>query len=238
MIFTIYLTDRNHATVRQADRNGQSFWMEMEFVHWYMIRVLSEFYESPLLLPDSLAAVYIDREFLARFLPSDDAGLIDLPKRFAAFRKLQRECRIAPFAQMTDAELDLELRREAREHQALIGEINSGIIQRPVILDRAGEKESPKFIRAVYPECRVEFKGFGRFLGYSDINQILYWTPFLILKYFYLKYIPAGGEILQILAAISGSAGGMHAARRIAGDNHRALASEGIRAVNNKFTTS
>ncbi len=238
MILTIYLIDRNRAAVRQAGRDGESFWPEMEFVHWYLIRVLSEFYESPLLLPDSLAAVYHDWEFLARFLAADDAVLIDLPERLAAFRHLQRECRIAPYAQMTDAELDLELRREAREHQALIGEINSGIIQRPVILDRAGEKESPKFIRAVYPECRVEFKGFGRFLGYSDINQILYWTPFLILKYFYLKYIPAGGEILQILAAISGSAGGMHAARRIAGDNHRALAAEGIRAVRKKYAAA
>ncbi len=238
MNFTIYLTDRNRATVRQAGRDGESFWMEMEFVHWYLIRVLSEFYESPLLLPDSLAAVYIDREFLARFLTSDDAVIGDFPERLAAFRNLQRECRIAPYAQMTDEELDLELRTEAREHQALIGEINSGMIQRPVILDRAGEKESPKFIRAVYPECRVEFKGFGRFLGYSDINKILYWTPFLVLKHFYVKYIPAGGEILQILAAISGSAGGMHAARRIAGGNHRELALEGIRAVRKKFAAT
>ena len=237
MVLTIYLTDRNHAAIRHSGGEDPRFWPEMEFVHWYMIRVLSEFYELPLLLPDSLAAVYIDREFLARFLPSDDAVLGDLPERLAAFRKLQRECRIAPYARMTDAELDLELRKEARDFQTLIGEINSGIIRQPVMLDRAGEKNSPKFIRAVFPECRVEFKGFGRFLGYSDINQILYWTPLLVLKYFHIKYIPAGGEILPILTAVSRSAGGMQAARRITGDNHRELASEGIRTVMKKYVS-
>ncbi len=47
MNFTIYLTDRNRATVRQTGREGEVFWSEMEFVHWYMIRVLSDFLSLP-----------------------------------------------------------------------------------------------------------------------------------------------------------------------------------------------
>jgi hypothetical protein len=238
MHFTIYLADRYHAGIRQSGGEGTAFWTEMEFVHWYLIRVLSEFYESPLLLPDSLAAVYIDREFLTRFLSSDDAVLSDLSERLVGFRILQKDCRITPYAGMREAEMELELIKEARDNRKVIGEINSGIIRKPVILDRTCEKESPKFIRAAFPECRVEFRGFGRFLGYSDLNPILFWTPLLVLKYFYTKYIPAGGEIIPILAAVSRSAGWMHAARRIGGDNHHTLASEGTRAVMKRYAAS
>jgi hypothetical protein len=238
MIFTIYLIDRYHANVRKTDREGDAFWAEMEFVHWYLIRVLSEFYESPLLLSDTLAAVYCDTDFLSRYLRDEAAEMRGLREFLAAFRGLQRSRRIAPYAQLTDGEMELELGKEQRECRALIGEINSGILQRPVVLDRTFERESPKFIRAVFPECRVEFRGFGRFLGYSDLNQILFWTPLLALRYFYDKYIPKGEEILLILTAISRQAGMLHAERRITGNNHHALASAEIHALMKKYTAT
>jgi hypothetical protein len=238
MHFTIYLADRYHAGIRQSGGEGLAFWAEMEFVYWYLIRVLSEFYESPLLLPDSLAAVYCDTEFLIRYLPDDTVEMKELRETVAAFRRLQRNRRIAPYAQWTDGEMEFEIQKELRECGGLIGDINSGILQRPVVLDRAQKNESAKYIRAAFPECRVEFRGFGRFLGYSDLNQILFWTPLLALRYFYWKYIPRGKEILLILTAISRQAGGLHAERRITGDNHRALASDGTRAVMKKYVAS
>ncbi|MGB7537590.1 MAG: hypothetical protein WBM17_03550 [Anaerolineales bacterium] len=238
MNLTIYLADRYHANIRQSGGGDVAFWKEMEFVQWYMIRVLSEFYESPLLLPDSLAAVYCDTDFLSRYLPDDAAEMRDLQECLADFRRRQRSRRIAPYALMTDRDLELEMRKEQRESRTLLGEINSGIIQRPVILDQAQKRESAKYIRAVFPECRVDFKGFGRFLGYSDLNQILFWTPLLVLRYFYGKYIPKGEKILSILTAISYQAGLLHAERAIAGDNHRELASEGIRALMEKYSAA
>jgi hypothetical protein len=238
MVFTIYLLDRSHAGIRRAGGEDPPFWSEMEFVLWYLIRALSEFYESPALLPDLLAAVYLDTGFLSHFLPGEDPPKPDLQERILDFRRLQREHRIAPYGLMTEAEMELEIQKEQREYRGMIGEINAQILQRPVVLDPQEAKESAKYIRAAFPECRVEFKGFGRFLGYSDLNQILFWTPLLVLQYFYRTYIPKGDEILAILTAVSTHAGLLHAGRRIAGDNHRELAAAGIRALMKKYVSS
>ncbi|MBN2085222.1 MAG: hypothetical protein JW748_08335 [Anaerolineales bacterium] len=238
MNFTIYLADRYHASIRQSGGEDVAFWPEMEFVQWYLIRVLSEFYESPALLPDTLAAVYLDRDYLLRFLPGEDPEIGDLRERLAEFRGLQRERRIAPYARMTDAEMELELQKEQRATRILAGEIEAGILRRPVAWDPERKNESPKYIRAAFPECRVEFRGFGRFLGYSDLNQILFWSPLLVLRFFHRKYIPKGDEILAILISIASHAGLLHAGRLIAGDNHRALASEGIDALRKKYISN
>jgi hypothetical protein len=235
MILTVFLHDRYHTSIRPADGNALPFWPEMEFVQWYLIRVLSEFYESPALLPDSLAAVYLDPGFLSRYIPDGIPVMKEFRARMTEFRRWQRDRRIAPYARMKDAELELNMEKEQRESRTLIGEIESGILRRPVVWDPERMQESPKYIRAAFPECRVEFRGFGRFLGYSDLNQILFWTPLLVLRYFHRKYIPKGDEILAILLAVASRAGALHAERMITGDNHRELASAGILALRKKY---
>lgn len=232
MIFTIYLQNRNSASVQQTSKEREDFWFEMGFAQWFVIRILTEFYDSRPILPDALAALYISGEFLKQYMSNNRADITEPMEYLADFRKYQKECAMAPFR---PGNID---KTEEREEESLFRAINSGILQRPVFLDQKMERESGKYIKSIFPECQMEFRGFGRFLGYSDLNQIIFWTPFILMRYFYLKYYKEGGEIVTILTGISRNAGLYHAKREITVENQRDLASAGIHSVRKKYVSA
>jgi len=209
--------------------------MEMEFAQWYLIRILSEFYDEQQLLPDTLAALYRDKEYLTNIMVNNQANMEDPIKDVSNNRKVQEENAIGYSVRWNKQEMEMDKRREEEEAEIWMNEIQSRILKRPVFLDQEQNNESGKYIRSIFPECRIEFKGFGRFLGYSDLDQILFWTPFLILRYFYLQYRSKGDEILAILTTMSGNAGLVHAKREITIDNQRELAKESVRTIMKKY---
>ena len=209
--------------------------MEMEFAQWYLIRILSEFYDEQQLLPDTLAALYRDKEYLTNIMVNNQANMEDPIKYVSNNRKVQEENAIGYSVRWNKQEMEMDKRREEEEAEIWMNEIQSRILKRPVFLDQEQNNESGKYIRSIFPECRIEFKGFGRFLGYSDLDQILFWTPFLILRYFYLQYRSKGDEILAILTTMSGNAGLVHAKREITIDNQRELAKESVRTIMKKY---
>jgi hypothetical protein len=77
----------------------------------------------------------------------------------------------------------------------------------------------------------------GRFLGCSDLDQIFFWTPFIVLRLF-LKYRDRGGEILTVLTKITMDMGLCRTKRETVAENQRELALEGIRAVGKSSVTS
>ena len=198
MILTILLHDRFTASIRQSIKKEETFWQEMSFVQWFLIRIFFAFYETAPFLPEGLASLYLDGEFLASYVTGN--------------------------------------RVEARE--PLRASMAAGMIQRPILLNQDVNTETKKYIRSVYPECRMDFKGFGRFLGYNDLNPVVFWSPFLILRYFYLKYVPKGGEILVILKAVSANAGRLFTKGEITFENHFRLAAAEIDALSRKYLSS
>ncbi len=238
MIFTIYLHNRNAANIHQANNESEKFWHEMGFAQWFMIRILSEFYESRQILPDTLAAIYIDKEIIYQYISNNKAMIEEPKEHLSNFRKIQKECADTPYSHRNIVEMELEMEGEGNENGSVLNVINSGIVQRPVFLDQTITRESGKYIKSLFPECRIEFKGFGRFFGYSDFNQIIFWTPFIILRYFYLKYCDKGDEIIKILTRISSNAGMYHAKREITIENQRELALESINSIMKKYVSS
>jgi hypothetical protein len=238
LIITLYVQTVNSACIRQTGADHEKFWFEMEFAQWFLIRTLWEFYDSPRLLPEVLAALYMDKEFIGRYI-SNNQAVIEQPNLFMSkYRNFQKDSRILPSVDESGNSDGSETPETGKERETMLNAIHSSILQRPVILNQELTKESEKFIRSGFPECRMEYKGFGRFLGYSDLNRIVFWSPFLLLRYFYLRYCGHGEEITAILTALPRMAGTSYAKREITEDHQRELASAVIQSLRKKYARS
>jgi hypothetical protein len=236
LVVTLFVQDLNSASIRQDPDECGDFWTEMECAQWFLLRALCEFYESSAALSETLAVLYMDGGFIGRYLSSGTAE-VKAPDALALEFRICRDGQKMPPAKRT-GEDGAEPAAESQAAGASLRAIHTGILQRPVGLNLDLKKETGKFIRATYPECRLDYKGFGSFLGYSDLNRYVFWSPFLLLRHFHLQYRRHGEEITVILSDLARMAGLSYVKREITADNPPVLARSAVAAVRKKFNPS
>ena len=236
MIFTIFFPDANSAGIRREPAEGADFWMEMECAQWFLLRSLCEFYSSSPALPILLAALYRDDAFVGGCISEGKTEVGDPDVRIAEFRN-------AGSGRMMHSAGLRGMESEVSDEEKKIAEIKlrglySSILQRPVTLKPGWEGKTAKYIRAAHPECRLEYKGFGSFLGYSDIDRCVFWSPFLLLRHLQLRYRRHGEEITDILTALAKTAGLSYDRREITAETAGESARAAVDAVRRKYRPS